>query len=172
MGTLTTQILVGSPHPYHGGINPTHYLFLSENDRPAWILVNQNVFPTRQRGYPKIIWIPTVENMLEDALLMIAIHVCKNREVVELAQSFSDKIQANRVEMYRDFEESQRKQLYQKCKVITDFPKIIISTFRDSSIEMQLSVLKQYRMDVEVCRVSYSRLYSPWEEDTLIEGSL
>ena len=35
MATLTPQILVGIPHPNHGGINPSHFLFLSENNRPA-----------------------------------------------------------------------------------------------------------------------------------------
>lgn len=33
MATFTAQILVGSPHPNHGGINPTYSLFLSENSR-------------------------------------------------------------------------------------------------------------------------------------------
>jgi hypothetical protein len=43
MASFTAQILVGSAHPYNGGIIPTHFLFLSENDRPAWILVPENV---------------------------------------------------------------------------------------------------------------------------------
>jgi len=53
-----------------------HYLFLSENSRAAWILVPQNVFRGFQpvRG-PKITWIPTVENILEDALLVMALYV-------------------------------------------------------------------------------------------------
>jgi hypothetical protein len=75
MAALTAQILAGSPHPRHDGINPAHYLFFSENDRPAWVLVNQNIFPEKQSGHSKITWIPTIENMFEDALLMIAIHV-------------------------------------------------------------------------------------------------
>lgn len=172
MATLTAQILVGSPHPNHDGINPTHYLFLSENDRPAWVLVDQNIFREEQFGHSKITWIPTVENMLEDALLMIAIHVCKNHEIIEHAKVFSTKIQTDWIEMYSDLEESQRKQLYQECRAITDFPKVIVSAFRGSTIEKHLSLLEQYKMDVEVCRVSYSRLYSSWTNDTRIEGSL
>ena len=38
MATLIAQILIGSSHPYDGGINPTHCLFLSENSKPAWVL--------------------------------------------------------------------------------------------------------------------------------------
>ena len=82
MATLTAQILVGSAHPNHDGINPTHYVFLWENDRPAWILVHQNIFKEREENVGRITWIPTIENILEDALLMIAIHVCKNNEVM------------------------------------------------------------------------------------------
>ncbi|RKZ30120.1 hypothetical protein DRQ33_08150, partial [bacterium] len=134
MATLTAQILVGRPHPNHGGINPTHYLFLSENDRPAWMLFDQNIFRKERQGYSKITWIPTVENMLEDALLMIAIHILKNREIVEMAKGFSSKIESKRVELYSNFNESQRNMLYQKCREISDFPKIIISVFRGSTI--------------------------------------
>ena len=172
MATLTAQILIGRPHPNHDGINPTHYLFLSENDRPAWILVNQNVFHGERLGHSKITWIPTVENMLEDALLMIAIHVCKNRDLIDHTKGFNARIQTDRLEMYTDLKESQRKQLYQECRAITDFPKVIVSVFRGSTIEKQLPLLEQYKMDVEVCRVNYSRLYSSWTNETRIEGSL
>ena len=71
MGTFTAQILVGTPDLYHGGIIPTHYLFLSENDRPAWILEDKS-------GSQNVVWVPTIEDILEDALLMIAVHVCKD----------------------------------------------------------------------------------------------
>ncbi len=172
MATLTAQILVGGPHPNHDGINPTHYLFLSENHRPAWILVDQNIFQGKQLGHSKITWIPTVENMLEDALLMIAIHVRKNREIIEHAKDFCSEIQTDRLELYSVLEESQLKQLYQECRAITDFPKLIVSVFRRSTIEKQLPLLEEYKMDVEICRVNYSRLYSSWTKDTKIEGSL
>ena len=172
MATLTAQILVGRSHSNHDGINPTHYLFLSENDRPAWVLVCQNVFRKERQSHSKITWIPTVENMLEDALLMIAIHICRNREVIQHAKSFNAKIQTDRIEVYADLEESQRKLLYQACRSMSDFPKIIISVFRGSTIEKQLSLFEKYRMDVEVCRVGYSRLYSPWTNDMMVEGSL
>jgi len=82
MATMTAQILVGRPHTNHDGINPTHYLFLSENSRPAWVLVSQNIFPKEQRDHSRITWIPTVENMLEDALLMIALHGQVNGQVM------------------------------------------------------------------------------------------
>jgi len=172
MATLTAQILVGSAHPNHDGINPTHYVFLWENDRPAWILVHQNIFKEREENVGRITWIPTIENMLEDALLMIAIHVCKNNEVIKLAKSFSAKIESDSMELCSNLEETHRKRLYEKCRQISDFPKIIISVFRGSTIEKQLSVLEQYKMDVEVCKPIYSRLHSSWTNETRIEGAI
>jgi len=48
MGTLTAQFLVGKTHPNHGGINPTHYLFLSENSRPVFTLLKENIYADRR----------------------------------------------------------------------------------------------------------------------------
>lgn len=172
MGAITAQILVGSPHPNHGGINPTHFLFLTENDRPAWILVTENVFKEGRTDVQRVIWIPTVENMLEDAMLMIAIHVSKSPEMIELAKSFNSAIEMDHVQLYSVLEEFQREQLYLKCRSISDFPKVVVSVLRGSTIDKQLTAMEQYKMDVEICRVGYSRLYSAWANETKIEGSL
>lgn len=172
MGTLTAQILVGSPHPNHDGIQPTHYLFLSENSRPAWVLVRQNVFEEDKASEKKIIWIPTVENMLEDAFLMIAVHVQRGQEIVELARSFCNSTDLDRLELYEHFNDSRRRQLYAKCRLLSGFPKVIISVFRGSTIQGQLRLIEKYQMDVEVCCPMYSRLFSEWSDETRIEGSL
>lgn len=170
MATLTAQILVGTPHPNHGGIYPTHSLFLSENSRPAWILVE--AYSGNGFGNSRITWIPAPENILEDALLMIAIHVCKDDGILELIKSSGTGIESDQVEMYSDTTESQRRQLYKKCREISEFPKIIISIFKGSSIERDLPVLENYTMDVEVCTPIYSRWYSHWQNETRTEGSL
>jgi len=172
MATLTAQILVGYPHANHGGINPTHYIFLSENSSPSWVLFHQNVMVENESDIEKITWIPTVENMLEDALLMTAIHVCKNCEILELAKKFCSKIESDWIELYPNFNESQLSELYQKCSEIIDFPKLIIAVFKGSTIENQLSLLEKYKMEVEVCSPMYSRTFSSWRNETKIEGSL
>ena len=172
MATFTAQILVGSTHPNHGGLTPSNYVFLSENSRPAWILVPQNIFDDETATLPKVTWIPTVENMLEDALVMIGIHVSANKELVELAKSFRKDIDSDWIEVYSALSESQRTQLYDTCRKISALPKIIVSTFEESSIERQLPVLEEYAMDVEVCPPTYSRLYSPWTNETRVNGSL
>lgn len=185
MATHTAQILVGNPHPNHGGINPRHYLFLSENSRPHWKLVNENISP-HSKGHVKTIWIPTLEHMLEDAFLMIAIYALEDEKVVELAKELIPKIFDRTyirksigpagpgpiLTLYDDLEEEQRNQLYAECKLIKNFPKIIVSIFKGSSIENQLSILDEYAMDVEVCSNTYSRLYSRWTQEVTTTGAL
>jgi len=171
MATLTAQILIGSSHPNHNGIYPTHYLFLSENSRPVWLLVSENI--RRKSSFTRrIIWIPTIENMLDDAFLMIAIHVKMDSDMIKLAESFHKNIHKDRLELYENLTIFQRKQLYEKSRQLSDFPKIIISVFQDSSIKAQLKILAQYRMDVEVCFPKYTRLFSHWSKETKVEGFL
>ncbi|GAB6056915.1 hypothetical protein [Desulfonatronum parangueonense] len=169
MGAMTAQILIGSGHPNHDGIGPSHYLFLSENSRPAWLLVEQNLFQCARNR--KIVWIPTVEDMLEDALLMIAVHVVKDQEVVDLIKSLNNSATSDRLEMYDSFDEAQRKMLYEKCRAVA-LPKLVLSVFRGSSILTQLSAIDNYMMDIEVCVAVYSRLSSQWSPDRNIQGSL
>ena len=173
MSTITAQILVGSPHPNKDGIIPSNYLFLSENSAPGWVLVRENIDNEEKDIISKkIVWLPTTEKMLEDGLLMVAIHVLKNQEILEMANEYTSKIEAERLELYSDFDELQRNNLYQKCRILSEFPKLIISVFRNSSIERQLAVLEKYSMDVEVCTPIYSRLYSGWQNETRIAGTL
>ncbi len=175
MGTMTAQILVGSAHPYHDGIDPTHYLFLSENSRPSWLLTSQNLFSNDFDRHPPlrspIVWIPTVSNMLEDALLMIAYYILRNPGVRALANSFTDMKRAQRRELYEMFTEEQREQLYQECRRIQNFPKLIVSVFHHSSIRSQVAVLEQYQMDFEVCVVCYSRMHSGRKGEVEIWGT-
>jgi len=150
MATLTAQILIGDAHTYHDGIMPAHYLFLSENSRPAWILVGQNVFDKTSTDKEKVIWIPTVDRMLEDALLMIAVKVLKDQNILSIAKNIYNDIDSNRVELY-EIDESNRNKLYQECQKIKYPCKLIISVFNGSSIAKQVSVLKNYQVETEVC---------------------
>ena len=151
MGTFTAQILAGVPHLYHGGITPTHYLFLSENSRPSWTLVNQNVFDRSDDEEKTIVWIPSVENMLEDALVMIAIHVIKNKQIIDLAQKMCKNIEGSHLELYENLTESQRQEIYQECRRNENWPKMVITVLKGSSIKHQVSVLKKYSLDAEIC---------------------
>ena len=96
----------------------------------------------------------------------------KNQEILEIANDYSVKLESKRLELYSDLDEEQRNNLYQKCRDLSEFPKIIISVFRSSTIEKQITVLEKYKMEVEVCTPIYSRLNYRAIENSRIEGSL
>ncbi|MDD1665424.1 MAG: hypothetical protein LUQ32_08695 [Methanomicrobiales archaeon] len=157
MGTLTALILVGASHRYPDGITPSHYLFLSEkaNDRPAWILVSQNILESLPHEIPppgeSITWVPTQDHMLEDAFLMIALHVIGDRELMQMAEKFCREILSPRVVLYDCVHDDQRRLLYERCRKISQWPKIILSVFKGSSVQNPLAVFQQYPMNFEVC---------------------
>ena len=139
MSTITVQILIGTEHPYHGGINPTHFLFLSENDRPAWILTNENI-TGENPDIEKIIWNPTTENMLEDALFMINLYIEKDKTLIAYLKENHKKIDfnADNISIPEILDKKDLEKIYQlnldllkKNKSI----KLIISIFADSSLK-------------------------------------
>ena len=166
---MTAQILVGRAHQNHGGINPSHYLFLSENSRPAWILVPQNIF-TEENKFKKITWIPTLEYMLEDALLMIGLYVLEDEKLCDLAEKYFKDFKAKRVALYDDIREEDRKHLYQECRKLDYDFKIVITTF--DSKRFNFKFLEEYSMDLSICTPDYRRWYSVWDKEVHIKGSL
>lgn len=164
MASFTAQILIGNGGGYDNeGIIPDSTLFLSENSRPAWVL--------KYRGR-KITWIPTLDNMLEDGLLMLAIFVLKDPELVELAQEYFHNKEVNKAILYDDITEEYRQVLYQKSRSMAWKCKLIISVFNQSYIHPQLSVLNDYPMNLEVCVPIFTRIHSRWDKQLRITGSI
>jgi hypothetical protein len=157
MGTITACILVGSSHRYPDGITPSHYLFLSEkeNDPPSWILVSQNISGSLPHELPppgaSITWFPSQDHMLEDAFLMIALHVIGDRELMQMAETSCREILSPRVVLYDCVHNDQRRLLYERCRKISQWPKIILSVFKGSSVQNPVPVFRQYQMNFEVC---------------------
>lgn len=134
-------------------------------------MVEENLFQTTNRE-KRVVWVPTVDDMLEDAFLMIALHVVKDQDLVQMARSFSRAATSHRLELYDSFEDAQRRELYEKCRGLTAFPKIILSVFTGSTLMGQLGVIEKYDMDIEVCTPAYARLFSPWSAERMVQGSL
>lgn len=174
MGTFTSQILVGQKHSYDGGIiNITHMLYLSENSRPAWILTPADIFNEHAQDPPKrITWIPTVEHMLEDALLMIGLYVVKDTELLKLAKECFHAATKDFIELYQDVNPEKLQKLYKYTKNIMSPHKIILSAFQGSSITNQLTVLKDYQNDIEVCKSIYTKEFSLWSKKFESNGDL
>ncbi len=172
MATFTSQILVGRSHPNSGGIIPTHYLLYSENDRPAWALVPENVFTdSSEQTAAKIVWIPTADNPLEDALLMIALFAVRDEKVRALARRHVRNLD-DRLEVPEAFDRPLLEELYEKSRAVQAGHKIVLTLLNNSTIYQHLPILDRYRMEVEVCVTIYSRLYSRWSGGWRTEGSL
>lgn len=163
---MTAQILVGRAHPNHGGINPSHYIFLSE----ALTLVAQNIFPEEVEDQRRITWIPTRENILEDALLMIGLYVLEDEKLLKLANEYFTDFSADRIELHKDIDGEKLEELYQECRKLDYQYKIVINDFDDGRLHPK--VLEEYSMDVTVCTPDYKRWYSRWQDEVRTEGTL
>jgi hypothetical protein len=156
LSTFTAQILVGTEDPYNGGINPTHFLFLSENDRPAWILVNENI--ARENSViERIVWNPTAENMFEDALFMINLHIEKNKTLIDYLKENHKKINfnANNISIPEILDKKDLEKIYQlnldllkKNKSL----KLVVSIFADSNLKDVVKSLNGSEIKCEILK--------------------
>ncbi len=93
MASRTAQILIGRPDPYHDGIYPTHVMYLAENSRPVWLLepVGRGLAGATSdqpddEEVPlwttePVVWVPSrPEHILEDGLLLLAVHVLRDQD--------------------------------------------------------------------------------------------
>jgi hypothetical protein len=165
MSTVTATILVGSAHQNHTGIIPTHQLLLTENSRPAWSLFDMH------SGNRRSVWVPTVEDMLEDGLLMVGLLVVQDEELIAAARGFRGGY-SDRVEMYDDIDESERRRLHELCRGLGPITKLVVTVLEGSSLARQLAVLRRYQFGVEVCPSVYQRESSSWSEAVQERGSL
>lgn len=173
MSTFTAQILVGTKHSYDGGIiNVSHILYLSENSRPAWVLSPTDVFNENGHTQKRITWIPTLENMLEDALVMIGLYVLKDEKLVSLANDYFDNPKQDFLELHQDIQPEGLQELYNHTRLIKSNHKMILSVFQGSTLLRQLSVLEQFQNDIEVCKSIFTKEYSLWTNQFETYGTL
>lgn len=172
MSTFTAQILVGFSHRNDGGIIPSHGIYLSEGSRPAWLIKEIDIWSEGIEKIENVVWIPTLENILQDALLMIGLYILKDEQLIEAAKKYFKKDINGRIELYDDIELEDLKKLYDICQKLKYEYKIAITIFGSSSIERNLKVLEKYCMDLEVCKPVFTRTFSEWSKKTIINGKL
>lgn len=150
MATITAQLIVGEAHTWHGGISNATTLNLYENSRPAW------VYEPAGRKEENIYWIPTVENMLEDGLLLAAVHIWRNDDIVRTLKSVTGNDSLNQLELYNVSKED-LEILYEKCRALNNGAKVIISVFNGSTLLGQVGVMEKYKVEHEICLPQASR---------------
>ena len=107
---------------------------------------------------------PTAWNLLEDALLMIGLHVIRDEELLGVVEEFHPELLKIR-KPFRDPPVELEKvppadlaDLRRICAVSPIDYKLVVTVFGGSSIRQELPVLADYPMEVEVCTVTYSCL--------------
>lgn len=168
MGTMTAQLLFGGSHPYHGGITPSMQMFVSENSRPALILGPVSIFHLgRSDPSHSARWVPTLENTLHDAVLMMSAYIlsreCQDERFDELLDMMSRCVDlrigqsgGGPIELYSTFTPEQLDRLYAINKTIIKNHygfKVMVSILEQeqgSLIQHQISQLLEYGFHVEV----------------------
>ena len=157
--TITAQFLIGDRHPEQAGIIPSHYLFLSENHNYFWILVSENYSDGKNPKSFKVKWDTSEENMLKDALLMISLYVIKDKELLKNSQEYDPellKIMKDRKPSIGEIDDSwinpaRRKKLYEECRSIKKWPRMILSIFGATAFAVHLDELKNCPGIIEIC---------------------
>lgn len=199
MGTFTAYMAIGWPN--EDGIIPSHEVWLWENSRPAWVLE-----PTQSRltgGDPDradrpgslspIRWIPEgPEHILEDGLLLLAMHGVGNEDVLDLAGELLPELTETNTsglepgeDLLRDLnvmsaDNPDAADALSELRALSSqipWAKLVVTVLGSSSLGEQMPILERYPMDLEVCTVSYSRLRpsGAWDSgagEPTIRGSL
>ena len=76
MSSTTAIAAIGDDDPNDGGISVSYLLHLTENSRAILQLFRLQTNPQELRVELLARWTPTLENMLEDLLLLIGTAVC------------------------------------------------------------------------------------------------
>ena len=147
MGSYNASILIGQSDIYHGGLDIHYLMFLWENDRPAWNLIGYET----DKPLHRMVWIPSIDTMLEDGLTMIAAQVLKDEAVCSLLKKKFKNLKE--VDLGK-LPEKARDELRKSTRIAfaEKNMKLVITVLRGSSIASQLASLKDYAIDIDVCK--------------------
>lgn len=173
MAAISSLILVGSAHPNNGGIRSFAQISLEEGGRAALSLRWINPMRTDDGDFfRKFTMIPTIENMVDDSILMVAYAICRSLPIfTEVNRMTSDlALSSGRLNMNEDFTLEQREDLYSQIKKLNNLPKIVWCVFDGSSIKSSMIHLLDYQLECEVNQSIYSNTYSRWTDSMHQKG--
>ncbi|NLZ48018.1 MAG: hypothetical protein GX895_04385 [Clostridiales bacterium] len=172
MATITAQILVGHPNKLGNGMLPTHCLLLAQGSKPVWILKSLDILENEKEKLSTIRWVPTEENLLEDALLLISVNVLKDKKLIDNITNHIKNISSPLIDLNTEIALDNLKELHHINRSLQYDYKLVITCFTGSALNLNLESIKEYSMDVEICTPSYNRYYNPWIDNTVIKGNL
>ncbi len=159
MAAVTSLIFIGQSHPNQGGIRPTQIIRFEEGDRPAFIFEPHSV----DKKLDRLVVIPTVENLLDDLLLLAAYRLKLSAKLPGLMDEFiKPKISEGYIDISSSLTRQQREHLYNFIKDIESFPKMAFCVFEGSGLIPSIAMLRNYPVECEVCLPAFSRRFSSW----------
>ena len=175
MSAVTAVILVGQPNPNSGGNRAFAQIHLEEGDRPALVL--RWLCPPQNRGkesFRNFTMIPSLENTLDDSILMVAYAVSRHSAVFDKINRLTKDVPivSRRLTMYDDFTPSGRKSIYAALKKLDDLPKVTWCLFEGSLLNSSITHLTNYKLECEVTRSVFAREYSAWTSGWDVRGEL
>jgi len=163
MAAITALANIGYPHPNDGGLRPECIIQLSEGDRPAWVFDSAYIWGTSISRPPRqVVWIPTLDTMAEDLMLMIGVHVLQDQELIKMMQDAGLDPVGRRLEL-GNVPHELRQQLYGHCRQIESSWKVALTVFEGSSLKGHLGALAFYKCQLEVCTSVFSRSVNRWD---------
>ena len=118
--------------------------------------------------------IPTFENMLDDAVLMIAYAVCRDTKIFEKVNEITKDapLKSRQLTMYNDYTIEQRSELYTDVKCTKNLAKVTWCLFDGSQISHTISSIKEYQFEFEVTSSGYLRKYTHFTNSWTIKGNI
>jgi hypothetical protein len=175
MGAITAVILIGQPHPNRGGNRAFAQIHLEEGGRPALVL--QWLCPPISRGkesFRRFTMIPSLENTLDDSILMVAYAVSRHSAVFDKINRLTRNapVESHRLTMYEDLTPAGRKSIYAALRKLDDLPKVTWCLFEGSLLNSSIAHLTKYKLECEVTRSVFAREYSAWTPGWDVRGGL
>ena len=158
------------PGSFAGVGVPTHGLYLFENSSLVWTLVPTGIDAQGQPAAGRLDWTPTVENLLEDGLLMLGLHVGGFPELRKQADQWFTRSWRGQVDLARDIAADHLKELHAINRE-QDWQQHLVLTVltRCEAIE-RLHVLRQYHFGMDLCTLQAGRYKTAEGFDPVVCG--
>lgn len=183
MSTCTCELILGKADMNHSGITFNHRLTLYENSRA--ILVFERKPSLTDGGQLVDRWVPHVDKILEDSMVMLAGYGAGDETVLNLITEMKMGKDDQEILNLYDVDDELMEKLYStskqafKLKVFKssnrrsyDRWKVIACIFRYSSILNEVERFLDYDLDIEICQSIYQSEYSAWNEQINVWGQL
>jgi len=160
MATTTATILIGHAHQNNSGINPTHLIRFTENDRPALIL--QSI---EDNSEVKVI-IPTLDNTVNDIYLMVAVYI------LEKVKPSKEIYNLQGASLYEILDDVERETLYKETMRVFQETriKLVFNIFDESHLLSQLEIIKSYPNDFEITLPAVKKEFNAWSNRIITKG--